>query len=63
MPRTTHRPRKPISPTTARFLPLAGFRYSVTRDAYVLRVIGNRFGPVLQVAAPTAPPRDMHVHV
>ena len=28
------------------------FRYSTTRDAYVLRVIGNRRGPVLKPRAP-----------
>ncbi len=25
------------------------FRYSMTRDAYVLRLVGQRFGPVLRV--------------
>jgi hypothetical protein len=25
------------------------FRYSAVRDAYVLRVVGRRFGPVLRV--------------
>ena len=51
MSRTTHRPRRPISVKRARLLPLLGFRYSTTRDAYVLRVIGNRIGPVYQVQA------------
>jgi hypothetical protein len=30
-------------------LKLLGFRYSPGRDAYVLRVVGNRFGPVFKV--------------
>ena len=31
------------------------FRYSAGRDAYVLRIVGNRFGPVLEVASPGLP--------
>jgi len=31
-----------------------GFRYDLNRDAYVLRGVGNRFGPVLR----TSPPVD-----
>jgi hypothetical protein len=50
MPRTNHRERRSVSVRRARLLPLLGFRYSTTRDAYVLRSIGNRFGPVYQVA-------------
>lgn len=46
--RSTPRRRRQVSPGLARILtPL--FRYSHGRDAYVLRGIGNRFGPVLQV--------------
>ncbi|MGZ4280073.1 MAG: hypothetical protein ACXVVU_25830 [Solirubrobacteraceae bacterium] len=46
--RTTPRERRPVSPGTLRALkPL--FRYSIGRDAYVLRAIGNRTGPVLVV--------------
>lgn len=46
--RTTPRERRPVSPGTLRALkPL--FRYSIGRDAYVLRAIGNRTGPVLTV--------------
>jgi hypothetical protein len=33
-------------------LKLLGFRYSTSRDAYVLRVIGNQHGPVYQVQQP-----------
>ena len=52
--RTTPRPRRPVSPATARLLsPL--FRHSIGRDAYVLRAVGNRRGPVLVVRRePTA---------
>jgi hypothetical protein len=31
----------------ARVLPLLGFRYSRARDAYVLRGVGRRVGPVV----------------
>jgi len=41
------RPRHDVSPAlTALAKPF--FRYSQTRDAYVLRVIGNKRGPVLR---------------
>jgi hypothetical protein len=44
------RPRRAISPTTLALLrPL--LRYSGTRQAYVLRVVGRRVGPVLRVRA------------
>ena len=49
--RDTQRDRKRIRPGTLAVLrPL--FRYSAGRDAYVLRIVGNRFGPVLEVASP-----------
>ncbi len=51
MPRSHHRPRHTVSVTTARLLTLVGFRYSATRDAYVLRFVGNSVGPVFQVAS------------
>jgi hypothetical protein len=52
--RTRRRPRHNVSPLRMTLLrPL--FRYSVTRDAYVLRVVGRRLGPVLTPAPP--PPR------
>ncbi len=59
MPRTHARPRRPVSPRQARMLSLVGFRYSAGRDAYVLRIVGGRFGPVFQIAppAPAAGPR------
>jgi hypothetical protein len=37
-----------VSPRTARLLTPV-FRYSIGRDAYVLRGVGNRRGPVLTV--------------
>jgi hypothetical protein len=46
---TRPRPRRGISARRARTLRLVGFRYSPGRDAYVLRMVGNRFGPVYQV--------------
>ena len=52
--RDTQRDRKRIRPGTLVVLrPL--FRYSAGRDAYVLRIVGNRLGPVLEVASPVAP--------
>jgi hypothetical protein len=46
--RNRHRRRREVSSSTATILsPL--FRYSRTRDAYVLRLIGDRLGPVLRV--------------
>ena len=48
----THRqiPRQPrrIGRRTEVVLPFIGFRYSGARDAWVLRLVGNWFGPVLQ---------------
>jgi hypothetical protein len=49
MPRTHHRRRRPISVRRARLLTLVGFRYSTTRDAYVMRGVGGWVGPVYQV--------------
>ncbi len=45
--RIVRRPRRYVSP---RLMALLGpvLRYSSTRDAYVLRAIGNRVGPVLR---------------
>ena len=40
------RPRRPLSPLLLGLL-RPFLRYSLTRDAYVLRGIGNRHGPVL----------------
>lgn len=55
MARETHRKRKAVSARRARLLGIVGFRYSISRDAYVLRGIGNRFGPVYQIAARSQP--------
>lgn len=46
--RTFPRPRRHISSRTMVIARLAGFRYSRHREAYVLRLVGNRFGPVLK---------------
>lgn len=60
MARQKPRRRHGISPRRVWILKLLGFRHSLGRDAYVLRLIGNRFGPVFKVAstpdaAPDAP--------
>ena len=41
------RPRHEVGPVV-KTLVKPFFRYSTTRDAYVLRVIGNQRGPVLK---------------
>ena len=46
--RTQQRPRRYLAPHWLLVLKLV-FRYSATRDAYVLRVIGQSRGPVLRV--------------
>ena len=43
--RTTPRPRRPLHPAMLALLRPA-LRYSYTREAYVLRVVGNQRGPV-----------------
>jgi hypothetical protein len=55
MARTEHRKRRAISVRGARLLPLVGFRYSTSRDAYVVRVVGNHVGPVFQLQAAHRP--------
>ena len=40
------RPRRDVSPLLLALL-RPFFRYSYTRDAWVLRVVGERYGPVL----------------
>ncbi len=52
MARSTPRPRRRISSRRVWTLKLLGFRYSTSRDAYVLRGIGNQHGPVYQVQQP-----------
>jgi hypothetical protein len=46
--RTVRRPRRYIAPTWFAILRLA-FRYSRSRDAFVLRGIGSTVGPVLRI--------------
>src|SRR5690349_11245818 len=46
MARTTPRPRRQLNPTVIRGLTPV-IRYSPGREAYVLRGVGGRFGPVL----------------
>lgn len=41
------RPRREVSPVTLGLLRPV-LRYSATRDAYVLRAVGSRWGPVLR---------------
>jgi hypothetical protein len=42
------RERRTVSPRMATVARFFGFRYSLSRDAYVLRGIGGRVGPVLK---------------
>jgi hypothetical protein len=54
MARTTPRPRRQVNPALIRGLaPVV--RYSAGRQAYVLRGVGGRLGPVL---VPKHPPRE-----
>jgi len=50
--RRNPRRRRQVGRFTARLSRLVGFRYDAPRDAYVLRLVGNRFGPVLRTHAP-----------
>lgn len=53
--RDTPRNRRTVSTKLLRLLrPL--FRYSTARDAYVLRVAGGRYGPVLVMRRPVPQP-------
>jgi hypothetical protein len=45
--RDTPRPRRVVGPFTFALLRPV-LRYSYSRDAYVLRVVGNALGPVLR---------------
>ncbi len=48
--RKSHRKRRAISSRSVTLIrPI--FRFSVSRDAYVLRVVGDWVGPVLQISA------------
>lgn len=42
------RRRRTVAPGWARILPWIGFRYDHFRHAFVIRVVGNRLGPVIQ---------------
>jgi len=47
--RDRHRRRRFYLPGPAvAGLRLVGFRYDAVRQAYILRLIGNRFGPVIR---------------
>jgi hypothetical protein len=52
--RQAPRPRRQVGTATLRLARAVGFRYDESRDAYILRGIGDRFGPVLR----TSPPVD-----
>jgi hypothetical protein len=59
MSRAYPRTRHPISPRHVWRLKVCGFRYSRTREAYVLRVVGRRIGPVFQAReSPVQPHSD-----
>ena len=49
MEREQPRKRRHVSRRGARVLTMLGFRYSYGRDAYVLRIVGHRLGPVLKI--------------
>lgn len=42
------RTRRQVRPATLRLARLLGFRFDSGRDAYVLRLVGRRIGPVLR---------------
>jgi hypothetical protein len=46
------RRRRQVRPLTLRVARLCGFRYDEGRDAYILRLVGNRVGPVLRSQPP-----------
>jgi hypothetical protein len=50
------RPRKQVSPVVIKLLS-PFFRYSTTRDAYVLRLGGEKRGPVLRDSPEPPPPQ------
>lgn len=58
MARTHPRPRRMISSKSIWLLKMLGFRYSSSRDAYVLRMVGNQFGPVYKVRIEPIPERE-----
>jgi len=58
--RETPRPRHLVGKRTIRLV-RPFFRYSRVRDAYVLRVVGRRHGPVLRLKRPGLRPRPPRV--
>jgi hypothetical protein len=48
------RPRRQVRPATLRLARIFGFRFDDGRDAYVLRLVGGRIGPVIRTK-----PHDM----
>jgi hypothetical protein len=62
MSRDHPRRRRSVSAERARLLPLIGFRYSAGRDAYVFRIVGNRFGPVFQIPTRFRPVTALATH-
>ena len=60
MARTAARPRRRVGGRTLTMARALGFRHDPSRDAYILRGVGDRFGPVLRdKAAPPRLPLDM----
>lgn len=62
MSRVTRRVRRSIDSHNVRFLKLCGFRYSTSRDAYVLRFVGRHFGPVYEVRPYSSSSHDLPTH-
>ncbi len=58
MARAEPRPRRYIQPERIWVLKLLGFHYAHWRGEYVLRVIGNRWGPVYRVVYARSPVVD-----
>jgi len=50
--RRNPRRRRQVGPVGVRIAKVFGFRYDAVRDAYVLRGVGNRVGPVLRRGPP-----------
>jgi hypothetical protein len=62
MARHSPRPRRLVSLRRARLIRMTGgFRYSLGRDAYVLRFVGNRFGPVYKIESAHDAAAEAHV--
>ena len=50
--RGRQRRRRYVSPRLIAVARCVGFRYDYYRDAYILAVVGDRFGPVLKSRRP-----------